>query len=168
MGLLYNKIRERAIECPHKVAIEKGDGQGVTYLALLESTHRILTYFVRNKITPLTRLAVLSEQNDLLIPLYLAASRAGVTLVFLMDLADPTTSEFTQLINEASPDFVLLGNAHVGKRALIQPLLPVAIVDDLIREEPIDTTQLEQHENAVFLQAYTSGTTSRSKAVCLT
>jgi acyl-CoA synthetase (AMP-forming)/AMP-acid ligase II len=156
-------LRERAAGAPDQVALVDGDGDGrqETYRELDQRSNRLAQYLLAHDVTAGDRVAHLDRNAAGAAELLLAAAKIGAVLVPLnWRLATP---ELQTLLEDSRAKLLFHGPAF----AEIAEQLSrgsTATVDDSV-DCPDEDPNGDGDFEAVVLQLYTSGTTSRPKGV---
>ena len=170
-------LAHRADATPEAPGLRDGSGTVTTYAALDDGVEELAGRLSALGVGVDDHLGVVAGTRPALVEVVHAAMRVGATLVPLD--ARGTTSELAERLDVADVDCLLCG-ADTAERAVdaaarLDRDLPVAGLDggtdgaaDLIGTDPeaFEVPALTLHGVEVML--FTSGTTGRPKAVCLT
>lgn len=138
-------------------------GTPVTYAELLAETGRMAHALRSLGLVKGDRLLVQVEKCEAVLTLYLACLRAGI--VFLPVNPGYTVAETQHFLTDGEPALVLAEGPRVA--ALGTKAMDLGAFLDLARTAPPDFDDLVSHPGDLAAILYTSGTTGRSKGVCL-
>jgi malonyl-CoA/methylmalonyl-CoA synthetase len=156
------------------------DQQGVTqsYRYLVEQSARLANYFQSMGLQPGDRIAVQVHKSPMVMPLYLAALRAG--LIYLPLNTGYTASELAYLLGDAEPALMVVdpglqagAEQAAGELPFAMPLLALASdgsgtwLAEVAKQPDAFNTVLRQSDDVAAI-LYTSGTTGLPKGAMLT
>ena len=147
---LYDRFSTIAASHPNKIAFEDSSS-AITYKKMLNDVIDSFEQLMNIDLVPGDRVAVSSAKPYPILVLELACSRLGVTLVFLESFVAPNSKEWDEAVDSSSAHWTVTWSN---------------------RETPHWTRTAVLHDNQswhrpILLQARTSGTTGKSKGVCL-
>lgn len=147
---LYSEFSRICDANPLDVAFE-GSGRVISYIEMFDDVQAEREALKRRGVKQGDRIAVSSAPPYPIFTLELACSSVGATLVFLESFMSPNSEEWSEAVEGSSAHWAVTWN---------KDLLPNWHPTDI----PKDACQPVR---PILLQARTSGTTGRSKGVCL-
>lgn len=135
---------------PQRIAFEGSKGT-VTYSQMFAEVTTQIAILQSNGVQRWDRVAVSSAQAYPVFTLELACSAVGATLVFLESFMSPNSDEWSEAVESSSAHWAVTWNADMTANWRRTPIHRDAVLP----------------QRAILLQARTSGTTGRSKGVCL-
>lgn len=117
------------------------------------------------------KLAVVGGNVPEMLYLYFAASYLNFSIVFIEDLIDATVSEIREMLDDASPTWILLDDtkSHKVRGMGFTEIQKLPLQDLCDRKDEHNFLPAKAPlSNDIRIYAYTSGTASKRKAVCLT
>jgi O-succinylbenzoic acid--CoA ligase len=170
-------LAHRADATPEAPALRGGDGTVTTYATLDGDVEELAGRLSTHGVGVDDHLGVVLETRPAFVEVVHAAMRVGATLVPMN--ARGTAAELTDRLDVADVDCLLCG-AETGERAVaaaasLDRELPVVGLDgaaagvaDLLATEPEAFEVPALTYDGIEVMLFTSGTTGRPKAVCLT
>lgn len=107
--IIYDKIGSHSAQ---DVALKLAS-RNLSYGELVKLTDNLASYFVERGVREGDRLMLLGGDAEQMLPVFLAASRLGLGLVYPMDLEVPKVSELKRILDHAKPDWLVVENAVV-------------------------------------------------------
>lgn len=178
MDLIGRIVQDGALRAPDRPALKTHDGLVLTYRDLDDRSTRLANALLELDLEPGDRVAAWLGTCPQYLELYFAVAKAGLVLVPINSMFTEQEAEFPLVDSGAKVLFhqpeAGAAAAELASRTPVRTLVPVPHWDDRSGDyerllmSGADTPVTEPDEDALYLIAYTSGTTGRPKGAMVT